>query len=167
VLFESPHGVFGNRLPALSPEIAESRFSGGEFVIGSGFAAATGITGCGLVPPGSAHSAFQAAGNTTMNTRLYVGNLAFHTTEDSLKRAFEQCGSVVETTLVLDRETGRSRGFGFVAMGNADDARKALETMNGADLDGRTLRVNEAEERKPRGSFGGDGGRGPSRRERW
>ena len=102
-----------------------------------------------------------------MNTRLYVGNLAFHTTEDSLKRAFEQCGSVVETTLVLDRETGRSRGFGFVAMGNPEDARKALEAMNGADLDGRTLRVNEAEERKPRGSFGGDGGRGPSRRDRW
>lgn len=111
-----------------------------------------------------------------MNTRLYVGNLAFHTTEDVLKRAFEQCGNVVEAKLVLDRETGRSRGFAFVAMGNADDARKAIEKMNGADLDGRALRVNEAEERKPRagggGGFGGGGGGGgdrggSDRRNRW
>jgi RNA recognition motif-containing protein len=108
-----------------------------------------------------------------MNNRLYVGNLAFHTTEDALKRAFEACGSVVEAKLVLDRETGRSRGFAFVAMGSADDARNAIQAMNGADLDGRALRVNEAEERKPRsgggGGFGGgdDRGRSSDRRNRW
>lgn len=101
-----------------------------------------------------------------MNNRLYVGNLAFHTTEDVLKRAFEQCGQVVSTNLVLDRETGRSRGFAFVEMGSADAARQAIEKMNGADLDGRALRVNEAEERKPRagGGFGGDRS---SNRNRW
>ncbi|HEV8247525.1 MAG TPA: RNA-binding protein, partial [Polyangiaceae bacterium] len=93
-----------------------------------------------------------------MNNRLYVGNLSFDTTEDVLKRAFEQCGQVVETQLVLDRMTGRSRGFGFVVMSTADEARKAIETMDGAELDGRSLRVNEAEERKPRGPGGGGGG---------
>jgi len=99
-----------------------------------------------------------------MNNRLYVGNLAFHTTEDVLMRAFQQCGEVVETKLILDRETGRSRGFAFVVMSNAEEAQKAISQMNGADLDGRALRVNEAEERKPRsgggGGFGGGGGGG-------
>jgi len=95
-----------------------------------------------------------------MNNRLYVGNLAFHTTEDSLQRAFSQHGEVVETKLVLDRETGRSRGFAFVVMGTADEARKAISEMDGTDLDGRPLRVNEAEERKPRGGGGGGGGYG-------
>jgi cold-inducible RNA-binding protein len=95
-----------------------------------------------------------------MNNRLYVGNLAFHTTEDVLKRAFSQCGEVLETKLVLDRETGRSRGFAFVTMGTADDAQRAISEMNGVDLDGRPLRVNEAEERKPRGGGGGGGGYG-------
>src|SRR5690349_8942256 len=95
-----------------------------------------------------------------MNNRLYVGNLAFHTTEDVLKRAFAECGEVLEATVVLDRETGRSRGFAFVAMATPEEARKAIETMNGADLDGRTLRVNEAEEGKPRGGGGGGGGFG-------
>lgn len=96
-----------------------------------------------------------------MNNRLFVGNLSFHTTEDALKRAFSECGEVVETTLVLDRETGRSRGFGFVVMATEDEARKAISQMDGADLDGRTLRVNEAEARKPRpgGGGGGFGGR--------
>jgi RNA recognition motif-containing protein len=95
-----------------------------------------------------------------MNNRLYVGNLAFHTTEDSLLRAFSQYGEVVETKVVLDRETGRSRGFAFVVMGTAEEARKAIAEMDGADLDGRPLRVNEAEERKPRTGGGGGGGGG-------
>jgi len=104
-----------------------------------------------------------------MNNRLYVGNLSFDTTEDGLKRAFAQCGEVVETQLILDRMTGRSRGFGFVVMATADEARKAIEQMDGADLDGRALRVNEAEERRPRtgggggGCFGGGGGGGGPR----
>ena len=95
-----------------------------------------------------------------MNNRLYVGNLAFHTTEDTLQRAFSACGDVTETKLVLDRETGRSRGFAFVSMATEEGARKAIEELNGADLDGRALRVNEAEERKPRGGGGGYGGGG-------
>ena len=93
-----------------------------------------------------------------MNNRLYVGNLSFHTTEDSLLRAFQACGEVVEAKLILDRETGRSRGFAFVVMSNAEEAQRAISQMNGADLDGRPLRVNEAEERKPRSGGGGGGG---------
>ncbi|HET9956199.1 MAG TPA: RNA-binding protein [Polyangiaceae bacterium] len=96
-----------------------------------------------------------------MNNRLYVGNLSFHTTEDTLQRAFAQCGDVVEAKLVLDRETGRSRGFAFVVMATAEDAQRAISQMDGTDLDGRALRVNEAEARKPRGGgFGGGGGGG-------
>ena len=95
-----------------------------------------------------------------MNNRLYVGNLAFHTTEETLQRVFQACGEVAETKLVLDRETGRSRGFAFVSMATEDGARKAIAEMNGADLDGRALRVNEAEERRPRAGGGGGGGGG-------
>lgn len=95
-----------------------------------------------------------------MNNRLYVGNLSFDTTEDGLRRAFQACGEVVETQLILDRMTGRSRGFGFVVMATGEEARKAIEQMDGADLDGRALRVNEAEERKPRQGGGGGGGGG-------
>lgn len=96
-----------------------------------------------------------------MNNRLYVGNLSFHTTEDLLLQAFAQYGDVVEAKLILDRETGRSRGFAFVTMATPEGAKKAIESMDGAALDGRNLRVNEAEERKPReggGGFGGGGG---------
>jgi RNA recognition motif-containing protein len=103
-----------------------------------------------------------------MNTRLYVGNLSFQTTEDALQRAFAQCGSVAEVKVVLDRETGRSRGFAFVSMATAEDAKKAMETMDGTELDGRTLRVKEAEERRPGGGGGGPrggGGGGFGRRE--
>src|SRR6185503_4327479 len=92
-----------------------------------------------------------------MNNRLYVGNLAFHTTEDVLTRAFAQCGEVVEAKVVLDRETDRSRGFAFVVMTTPEDAQNTIQQMNGTDLDGRPLRVNETEERKPRGGGGGGG----------
>jgi RNA recognition motif-containing protein len=95
-----------------------------------------------------------------MNTRLYVGNLSFQTTEDALQRAFAQCGSVAEVKVVLDRETGRSRGFAFVSMATAEDAKKAMEAMDGTELDGRTLRVKEAEERRPGGGGGPRGGGG-------
>src|SRR5262245_38364273 len=100
-----------------------------------------------------------------MGTRLYVGNLSFQTTEDTLARAFQACGEVVECKVITDRETGRSRGFGFVTMGSPEASRKAIESMNGTELDGRPLRVNEAEERKDRGGggFGGGGGGGGGR----
>jgi RNA recognition motif-containing protein len=94
-----------------------------------------------------------------MGNRLYVGNLAFSTTEIEIQDAFSQVGTVTEVKLVLDRETGRSRGFAFVSMGSDAEAQKAIAELNGRNLDGRDLRVNEAEERKS-GGGGGGGGRG-------
>lgn len=79
-----------------------------------------------------------------MNTRLFVGGIAWATTEDALKQAFSQAGQVVSVQILQDRATGRSRGFGFVEMSNAQDAQKAIEMWNGKALDGRTLVVNEA-----------------------
>jgi RNA recognition motif-containing protein len=93
-----------------------------------------------------------------MNTRLYVGNLSFNTTADGVRTAFQQFGTVSDVHLVTDRETGRSRGFAFVTMGTTEEAAKAIEGMDGKTLDGRPLRVNEAEQRQPRGGGGGGGG---------
>lgn len=95
-----------------------------------------------------------------MNTKLFVGGIAWGTTEDALKTAFSQAGTVASVQILLDRETGRSRGFGFVEMSSAEEAQKAIEMWNGKELDGRTLVVNEARplaDRPPR-SFGGGGG---------
>ncbi|HET9679534.1 MAG TPA: RNA-binding protein [Gammaproteobacteria bacterium] len=88
-----------------------------------------------------------------MMTSIYVGNLPFSATEDEVREQFEQFGSVQTVKLISDRETGRPRGFGFVEM-ESDVANAAIEGMNGKDMGGRPLRVNEAQERKPR-SFGG------------
>jgi RNA recognition motif-containing protein len=93
-----------------------------------------------------------------MNTRLYVGNLSFNTTADGVRTAFEQFGTVSDIHLVTDRETGRARGFAFVTMGTSEEAAKAMQSMDGATLDGRPLRVNEAEQRQQRGGGGGGGG---------
>ena len=95
-----------------------------------------------------------------MNTRLYVGNLSFNTSADGVRTAFEQFGTVSDVHLVTDRETGRARGFAFVTMGTADEAAKAIQGMDGKTLDGRALRVNEAEERQQRGGGGYRGGGG-------
>jgi len=92
-----------------------------------------------------------------MSTRLYVGNLSFNATADSVRSAFEQFGTVSDVHLVSDRETGRSRGFAFVTMGSNEEAAKAMQSMDGQSLDGRPLRVNEAEERQQRGGGGGGG----------
>jgi hypothetical protein len=92
-----------------------------------------------------------------MNQRLFVGNLAFQTTEEDLRSAFEAHGSVVEAKIITDRETGRSRGFGFLTMGTGEEAQRAIEAMNGVLIDGRALRVNEAEEKRPRAGGGGGG----------
>jgi RNA recognition motif-containing protein len=96
-------------------------------------------------------------------TRLYVGNLSFRTTQDQLRAAFEQDGrKVVEVKMVTDRETGQPRGFAFVEMGSSADAMAAISALDGQDLDGRTLKVNEAQERSGGGGGGGGfrGGRG-------
>jgi cold-inducible RNA-binding protein len=103
-----------------------------------------------------------------MAKRLYIGNLSFNTTDDSLRDAFAQAGAVNSATVMKDKMTGRSRGFGFVEMAEDDGAVKAIEMWNGKDLDGRQLTVNEARpmtERPPRrsGGFGGGGFGGGSR----
>lgn len=95
-----------------------------------------------------------------MNTKLYVGNLSFNTTENDLQDAFAAHGPVSEVNLMVDRATGRSRGFAFVTMGTPEAAQAAIGAMHGTRLDGRELTVNEArpKEERPRGSFGGGGG---------
>ena len=99
-----------------------------------------------------------------MSNRLYVGNLSFRTSQESLQAAFAEAGEVAEVKIISDRDTGQSRGFAFVTMGSNEAAKRAIATMNGAMLDGRSLRVNEAEERQQ-----GGGGRGPrtSSSQRW
>jgi RNA recognition motif-containing protein len=92
-----------------------------------------------------------------MSNRLYVGNLSYSVTKESLRSAFESFGSVTDVHVVSDRTTGQSRGFGFVTLSTADEARAAMAAMNGASHEGRALRVNEAEERseRPDGRQGG------------
>ena len=100
------------------------------------------------------------------NTKLFVGNLSYNTTENDLQDAFAAHGTVVEANLMVDRMSGRPRGFAFVTMGTPEEAQKAIEAMNGAQLDGRALTVNIArpkEDRPPGGGGGGGGGRGPRR----
>ena len=92
-----------------------------------------------------------------MSSRLYVGNLSYETDTETLRQAFASAGEVTDAHVVMDRESGRSRGFGFVTMATPDLAKKAIETMNGSLIDGRPIRVNEAEER-PRGGGGGGAG---------
>jgi len=95
------------------------------------------------------------------NSKLYVGNLSFKTTEDELRSTFGQFGSVTDVYVAMDKMTGRPRGFAFVTMGTAEEAKAAAEKLNGTDLGGRQLTVNEArpKEERPGGGFGG-GGRG-------
>ncbi len=93
-----------------------------------------------------------------MSTKLYVGNLAFGVTSDDLQEHFAQAGTVESAKVVEDRDTGRSRGFGFVEMASSEEAMAAIEQFNGQDLDGRNLVVNEARPREEGG--GGRGGRG-------
>ena len=90
--------------------------------------------------------------------RLFVGNLSYQTTEDQLTDLFSEVGQVESATIVTDRDTGRSRGFAFIEM-DSEAAAKAIEKFNGADLNGRTINVNEARPR-PERSFGGGGGGG-------
>src|SRR6476660_2410012 len=92
-------------------------------------------------------------------TKLYVGNLPFTATEESVRALFSKHGTVEKVSLITDRDTGRPRGFGFVEMSNADAAR-AMQALNGADLDGRALKVNEAQDRERSGGGGHRGGGG-------
>jgi RNA recognition motif-containing protein len=92
-------------------------------------------------------------------TNIYVGNLAFNATDDDLRAAFEQYGDVSSVNIIMDRETGRSRGFAFVEMSDETKAADAIENLDGQQIAGRAVRVNEARPRAPRGG-GGGGGRG-------
>src|SRR5215468_9923217 len=96
-----------------------------------------------------------------MGNRLYVGNLNFNTNADTIREIFSGIGEVTDVHVVMDRDTGRPRGFAFVTMSSDAEAQKAIQEVNGKNVDGRPLRVNEAEERPNRGGGGGGGGRGP------
>ena len=123
--------------------------------------------------------AVQTEGKNQME--IYVGNLAYATTDDGLKAAFAQFGEVTAVRVVTDRMTGRSKGFGFVTMPDAAQAQAAIDALNGHELDGRTVRVNESQPKpreERRGGFGGGfrggdrggfrgGDRGPRRETRW
>jgi RNA recognition motif-containing protein len=95
-----------------------------------------------------------------MSKKLFVGGLSWGTTDEGLHGAFSRFGEIVEAKVITDRETGRSRGFGFVTFANDDGAASAVTEMNGAELDGRTIKVNEAEDKgfRPGGGGGGGGG---------
>ena len=94
-----------------------------------------------------------------MSNKLYVGNLSFRVTSEDLHEYFAAAGAVESANVVFDRETGRSRGFGFVEMASEDDANNAIAQFNGQEYDGRTMVVNEARPREDRGGGGGGGGR--------
>jgi cold-inducible RNA-binding protein len=104
-----------------------------------------------------------------MGKRLYVGNLGYGTTEVNLREHFGQAGTVTEVKVMLDRESGQPRGFAFVEMSSDAEAQNAISQLDGRDLDGRALKVNEAQERSSGGGGGGGGGRGAGggSRQRW
>lgn len=102
-----------------------------------------------------------------MTKNIYVGNLPFSVTDESLEKMFAEYGAVSSAKVISDRDTGRSRGFGFVEMSSADDADKAISAIDGFETDGRTLTVNEARERAPSRDGGGGGYGGGGRRERY
>ena len=102
-----------------------------------------------------------------MGKKLFVGSLAWETDSSSLQTAFARFGDIEEATVISDRETGRSRGFGFVTFTEESPVQQAISEMNGSDLDGRPIVVNEAKEQAPRGGGGSRGGDSGGRRERW
>src|SRR6476620_10871713 len=95
-----------------------------------------------------------------MSSRLFVGNLSFNTTENDLQDAFAAFGTVTEASLMIDKMSGRPRGFGFVTMASAEEAQKAIDGLNGKQMDGRALTVNIARPREERAGGGGGGGGG-------
>ncbi|MBT8423743.1 MAG: RNA-binding protein [Silicimonas sp.] len=90
-----------------------------------------------------------------MGRKLYVGNLPYSASQDSLQETFSQCGTVDSVNVIMDRDTGQSKGFGFVEMSSDSEAQKAIQELNGKDIDGREIKVNEAKPKAPRGGGGG------------
>jgi RNA recognition motif-containing protein len=99
-----------------------------------------------------------------VSKKLFVGSLSWNTTDEGLRRAFEKFGEVIEAKVIKDRETDRSRGYGFVSFANPKDAMDAMQGMDGQELDGRTIKVNEAQERERSGGGGPRGGGGGGER---
>ena len=99
-----------------------------------------------------------AVSRVSFVTNIYVGNLAFTATDEDLRSAFEQFGEVTSINIIMDRETGRSRGFAFVEMADGENAKDAIENLDGTAISGRNVTVNEARPRAPRGGGGGGGG---------
>lgn len=95
-----------------------------------------------------------------MAKKLFVGGLSYETTDSTLKEAFSQAGTVESAVVIMDKMSGRSKGFGFVEMSSDEEAQKAIEMLNGKDLDGRNITVNEARPMEPRPPRQGGGGRG-------
>ncbi len=98
---------------------------------------------------------------------IYVGNLSYNTTEGDLRGAFESHGEVVSAAVISDRDTGRSKGFGFIEMADSEQAKSAISALDGSDLDGRQIKVNEARPKTERSGGGGGGGGGGGQRDRW
>jgi RNA recognition motif-containing protein len=129
---------------------------------------ATTTRGCGTFrdPPSDPNGSQEALdfsepnwNRIVMGNRLYVGNLSFQATNDTLRDTFAQCGEVTDVHIVQDRDSGQSRGFAFVTMSTDAEAAAAIAKIDGTTIEGRALRVNEAEERQSRGGGGGGGGR--------
>jgi RNA recognition motif-containing protein len=127
-----------------------------------------------ILNPSTGNSLEKAVGQGRqhhMSNKLFVGNLSFNATENDLQDAFSAFGTVTEANLMMDRATGRARGFGFVTMSTAEEAQKAIEGMNGKTIDGRALTVNIARAREERSGGGGGGrrqyGGGGGRRDRY
>ena len=94
-----------------------------------------------------------------MNSKLYVGNLPFRLEESKLEEIFTQYGTVKSVRIITDRDTGRSKGFGFIEMGSSQEAQEAIDNLDGNEVEGRNIRVNRAQEKGPRGGGGGGGGK--------
>ena len=94
-----------------------------------------------------------------MGRKLYVGNLPYSVTEDALRETFSQCGTVDSANMITDRDTGQSKGFGFVEMSSDSEAQKAIQELNGTTIENRQIKVNEAKPKAPRGGGGGGGNR--------
>jgi len=95
-----------------------------------------------------------------MGRKLYVGNLPYSANQQTLQDAFGNCGTVESVNVIMDRDTGQSKGFGFVEMSSEGEAQKAIQELNGSSIDGREIKVNEAKPKAPRDDRGGGGGRG-------
>jgi len=102
-----------------------------------------------------------------MGRKLYVGNLPYSADQDMLQEAFSACGTVDSVNVITDRDTGQSKGFGFVEMSSDSEAQKAIQELNGTSLGGREIKVNEAKPKPSRGGGGGGGGGGYGRGNRW